>query len=227
MRAADVLQAIESLASGRVRESMQRFGIRIDIRRGVSTPALKALARKIGRDHNVARQLWASGQFEARAIAAMIDEPVKVTRRQMEYWARELDSWAICDACCCYLFRKTSVAWEKAMAWAGRQGEFVKRAGFALMAYLAVHDKAADDVRFIQLLPLIERESDDDRPFVRKAVNWALRQIGKRNLRLHARAVEAAKRIKALGSRSARWIASDALRELRNDKVVARIRAKG
>jgi 3-methyladenine DNA glycosylase AlkD len=222
----EVLQAIESLASGRVRESMQRFGIPIDNARGGSTPALKALARKIGPNHRLALRLWATGLFEARAIAALIDEPDKVTRRQMESWARDLNSWAICDACCCYMFRRTPFAWEKAVEWAGRQGEFVKRAGFALMAYLAVHDKAADDDRFVELFPIIERESDDDRPFVRKAVNWALRQIGKRNMRLHAPAIETAERIKARGTHSARWIAADALRELRSDTVRARLKAR-
>jgi 3-methyladenine DNA glycosylase AlkD len=144
----------------------------------------------------------------------------------MDRWARDLDSWGICDCCCCYLFRKSPFAWPKAVAWAAKKPEFVKRAGFALMAYLAVHDKAADDASFLKLLPIIERESDDDRPFVRKAVNWALRQIGKRNLRLHAEAVAAGERIRARGTRSARWIAADALRELRKEKVLARLRSK-
>jgi 3-methyladenine DNA glycosylase AlkD len=205
---------------------MQRFGIPIDNARGVSTPALKALARSIGRDHALAQRLWASGVFEARAVAAMIDEPEKVTKRQMEDWARDLDSWGICDACCCYLFRRTPFAWEKAVAWTSRTGEFVKRAGFALMAYLAVHDKNATDDQFIELLPMIERESDDDRPFVRKAVNWALRQIGKRNRRLHPIAIDTAEKIKARGTRSARWIAADALRELRSNAVRERTKRK-
>jgi 3-methyladenine DNA glycosylase AlkD len=226
MQSRDVLQAIDALASGRVLESMERFGIETGNARGVNTPALKAIARKIGHDHQLAQKLWTTGIFEARAIAAMIDEPDKVTRRQVENWARGLNSWAICDACCCYLFRKTPFAWEKAVEWAGRKPEYVKRAGFALMAYLAVHDKAAADEKFVELLPITERESDDDRPFVRKAVNWALRQIGKRNLRLHPLAIATAERIKARGTRSARWIAADALRELRSQKVVIRIKAK-
>jgi 3-methyladenine DNA glycosylase AlkD len=223
----EVLRAIEALASGRVRESMQRFGIPIANARGVSTPALHALARKIGHDHQLAQRLWATGLFESRVVAALIDEPDKVTVRQIERWARDLNSWAICDACCCYLFRQTPFAWEKAVTWAGRKSEFVKRAGFALMAYLAVHDKTASDERFAELLPIIERESDDDRPFVRKAVNWALRQIGKRNVRMHSLAIAAAERIRVRGTRSARWIAADALRELRDPKVRARIRSKG
>jgi len=226
MQSRDVLEAIDALASGRVLESMKRFGIETDNARGVSTPALKAIARKIGQDHQLAQKLWATGIFEARAIAAMIDEPDKVTRRQVETWVRDLNSWGICDACCCYLFRKTPFAWEKAVEWTGRKPEFVKRAGFALLAYLAVHDKAATDEQFVQLLPVIERESDDDRPFVRKAVNWALRQIGKRNLRLHPLAIAAAERMKTRGTRSARSIAADALRELGNATVVARISTK-
>src|SRR5215831_5783405 len=151
MQSRNVLQAIDALASGHVLESMKRFGIVTDNARGVTTPALKAIARKIGHDHQLAQQLWATGIFEARAIAAMIDEPDKVTRRQVENWVRDLNSWAICDACCCYLFRKTPFAWEKAVEWPGRKPEFVKRAGFALMAYLAVHDKAAADERFVRL----------------------------------------------------------------------------
>jgi 3-methyladenine DNA glycosylase AlkD len=227
MHSDDVLHAIEALASGRVRASMKHFGIKTDNACGVTTPALHALARKIGRDHQLAQQLWASGIFEARVVAAFIDEPDKVTRRQLESWARELDSWAVCDACCCYLFRKTPFAWEMAVAWSTRKGEFVKRAAFALMAYLAVHDKAAADDQILTFLPIIERESDDDCPFVRRAVNWSLRQIGKRNLRLNAKAIEAGERIKARGTRSARWIASHALRELRSEAVQKRLKARG
>jgi 3-methyladenine DNA glycosylase AlkD len=222
----EVMQAIEALASGDVRAGMARFGIPTDNARGVSTPQLKALARKIGRDHALAGRLWATGVFEARVVAAFIDEPDQVTRAQMERWARDLDSWAVCDACCCYLFRRTPFAWDKAVAWSGREAEFVKRAGFALMAYLAVHDKAADDAAFARLLPVIEREADDDRPFVRKAINWALRQIGKRNARLNGLAVAAAERVRARGTRAARWIAADALRELRGAAVQARLARK-
>jgi 3-methyladenine DNA glycosylase AlkD len=219
----EVMRAIDALASGDVRAGMARFGIPTANARGVSTPQLKALARRLGRDHDLAGRLWASGVFEARVVAAFIDEPDKVTRAQMERWARDLDSWGVCDACCCYLFRRTPYAWAKAVEWAGRKPEFVKRAGFALMAYLAVHDKAADDDAFAALLPVIEREADDDRPFVRKAVNWALRQIGKRNRRLNGLAIAAAERVRARGTRAARWIATDARRELRGPAVQARL----
>jgi 3-methyladenine DNA glycosylase AlkD len=222
-----VMRAIDALASGDVRASMVRFGIPTDNARGVSTPQLKALARRIGRNHALAGRLWASGVYEARIIAAFIDEPDRVTPAQMERWARDLDSWGVCDACCCYLFRRTPFAWAKAVQWAGRRPEFVKRAGFALMAYLAIHDRAARDKAFAELLPIIERESDDDRPFVRKAVNWALRQIGKRNAQLNGVAIVAAERIRARGTRSARWIAADALRELRGTAVQARLARRG
>ncbi|HEV3262480.1 MAG TPA: DNA alkylation repair protein [Gemmataceae bacterium] len=226
MRLDEVLGTLQSLASGKVRDGMQRFGIPVDDARGISTPVLKALARKLGKDHDLAAALWDTGIFEARAIAALVDEPDKVTRGQMDRWARAFNSWAICDACCCYLFRKTPFAWDRAVEWTTRKAEFVKRAGFSLMAYLAVHDKAAGDAAFEQFFPVIERGTDDDRPYVRKAVNWALRQIGKRNARLHARAIQVAEAMRARGTPSARWIAADALRELKSPGVRARLRLK-
>jgi 3-methyladenine DNA glycosylase AlkD len=137
----------------------------------------------------------------------------------MDRWTRDFDSWAVCDACCCYVFCRTPFAWDKAVVWSAKKGAYVKRAGFALMAYLAVHDKRADDAAFAGLLPVIEREADDDRPYVRKAVNWALRQIGKRNAKLHALAVTTAERIRKRNTPGARWIAADALRELQSEKV--------
>ncbi len=227
MKTLELLQKLESLGSEEVRAGMQRFGIDATNAKGISTPMLKRLAREIGRDHELASELWASGVFEARALAALIEEPAKVTPAQMERWTRAFDSWAICDACCCYSYRLTPHAWSKAVAWAGAKTEFVKRAGFALMAYLAVHDKTAHDAKFEKLLPLMERESGDNRPFVKKAVNWALRQIGKRNKRLNAKAIATAKRIRAMGTASARWIAADALRELQSDKVQERLKRKG
>jgi 3-methyladenine DNA glycosylase AlkD len=227
MQAEDVLRALDALASGDVRESMRRFGLKVDNAKGISTPALKALARRIGRDHELAARLWESGIFEARVVAAFIDEPAKVTRQQMERWARALDSWGICDACCCYLFRKTPFARAKAIAWTRARGEFHKRAAFSLMAYLAVHDKAAADESFHEFLELVERESNDHRPFVRKAVNWALRQIGKRSPELNRRAIQTAEAIRARGTPTARWIAADALRELRSEPVQRRLKRAG
>ena len=204
---------------------MARFGVRVDdALGGISVPVLRRLARKIGRNHTLAAELWKTGIQEARHLAAMIDEPEKVTEAQMERWARQFDSWDVCDGCCSTLFDKTPFAYRMAMEWSSRPEEFVKRGGFALMAVLAVHDKQASDAKFLKFLPAIKRESTDGRNFVRKAVNWALRQIGKRNPALNRSAVKIARRIRTLDSRSARWIAADALRELTGDAVQRRLR---
>jgi 3-methyladenine DNA glycosylase AlkD len=156
----------------------------------------------------------------------MVDDPKSVTEAQMEQWVRDFDSWDVCDTCCGYLFDKTPISYRKALEWTERAEEYVKRAGFALIAYLAVHDKKAPDARFIEFLPAIKREATDGRNFVKKAVNWALRQIGKRNKRLNEAAIEAAHTIAALDSGSARWVASDALRELTGDAVQRRLQAR-
>lgn len=226
MSAEKILKTLRSLGSHKARQGMERFGITSNHALGISTQVLKSLARKIGRDHTLAAELWSSGIFEARIIAALIDEPEKVTREQMDQWVRAFDSWAICDGCCCYLFRLTPFAWAKAVEWSRQRSEYVKRAGFSLMAYLAVHDKEAGDKTFQKLLPIIEREARDGRTYVRKAVNWALRQIGKRNLRLNRLAIQTAKRIRAQGDPSSRWIAADALRELQSKPVQARLAKK-
>ena len=204
---------------------MARFGIASTNTLGIPVPALRALAKRVGKDHQLALALWDTGIHEARSLAAMVDEPAKVSKRQMDRWASQFDSWDVCDGCCFDLFDKTPYAYEKAAAWSARPEEFVKRAGFALMAALAVHDKKAPDHRFIELLPIIRREAHDERNFVKKAVNWALRQIGKRNLALNAAAIETAERIRADGTRAGRWVAADALRELRSDAVQARLLA--
>jgi len=206
---------------------MARFGIATDrALGGSSVPYLRWLAKRLGKDHGLAAELWASGLHEARILAALVDEPDRVTEEQMEAWAAEFDSWDIVDGVCGSLFDKTPFAYAKAMAWSSREEEFVKRAAFALMAMLAVHDKQAPDSSFEAWLPVIEREAGDPRNFVRKAVNWALRQIGKRNRALNAKAIEAAERVRSTGPRSARWVASDALRELRSQPVQARLRAR-
>ncbi len=227
MRAEEVLKILQSLGSKKAREGMEKFGITSDRSLGISTPVLRSLARKLGRDHRLAAELWACGIFEARIIAAMVDEPDKVSQSQMDRWVGAFNSWAICDGCCCYLFRRTPFAWNKAVEWSKHPKEYVKRAGFSLMAYLAVHDKEADDLQFQKMLPIIEREAGDERLYVRKAVNWALRQIGKRNQRLNRLAIESAKRIRSQNTSSARWIASDALRELQGAPVQRRLENKG
>ena len=217
---------------------MARFGIPSRNRWGVAVPELRKLARKAGRNHALAAGLWRTGIPDARILASMVDEPGKVTPAQMEAWARRFDSWDICDQACMNLFDRTPFAWAKVRAWAGRREEFVKRAAFSLIASLASHDKSAPagngrglasakpggpDRAFIALFPLIRRASTDDRNFVRKAVNWALRGIGKRNRALNRAAVGAARDIARLDSRAARWIAADALRELESAAVRKRL----
>jgi len=223
---AGVLLELKTLADPRVREKMAYFGVNVPKAHGISAPVLHALARHIGKDHALAEQLWSSGIHEARILATLIGEPGKVTSAQMDRWARDFDSWDVVDTACRYLYVLAAPAWSKASAWSGRPEEFVKRAAFSLMAYLSYMDKQASDARFVQLLRVIERESDDERNFVRKAVNWALRNIGKRNLRLNGDAIQAAERIRQRGSRAARWIAADALRELKSDAVQKRLRRK-
>jgi len=183
---------------------------------GIRAPVLRDIARRHRRDHALALELWITAVHEARIIATLIDDPHQVTRGQMEQWTRECDNWGATDACCCVLFDRTPFAIEKAHMWSARRAEFVKRCGFVLMAGLAVHRKELPDVVFLEFLPVIRREATDERNFVKKAVNWALRQIGKRNPRLRRAAIVAAKDIRKLDSRSARWIAADALRELEN-----------
>jgi len=222
--AAQVLRTLESQSNPAAVHAMARFGITAAKAYGWSTPALKEVARQIGKDHDLAQRLWATGSLEARALAGLIDEKEKVTEQQMEDWARDFDSWAVCDGTCLNLFRHTPFAYKKCREWSDRQEEFVKRAAFALMACLAVSDKAANDRVFLGLLPLIKRQAGDGRNYVRKAVNWALRQIGKRNQRLNRAAIEAARDIHGLNSPGARWIASDALRELRSPAVQRRLK---
>jgi 3-methyladenine DNA glycosylase AlkD len=217
---------LHGLGNPRDREGMARFGINVNNALGISVTQLRKLARQIVRDHLLAKKLWATGIHEARILATIVDVPTEVTEVQMEAWAAEFNSWDLVDQCCGNLFDKTPHAWDKAMEWSGREEQFVKRAGFALMAYLAVHDKKAADGRFERFLPIIQREASDDRNFVKKAVNWALRQIGKRNARLNELAIQRAERIKKLDSKAARWIAADALRELTKPSVQQRVRGR-
>ena len=198
---------------------MARFGINPENTYGVSIPNLRKIARETGEDHALAQQLWASGIHEARILASFIDKPETVTEAQMESWVKDFDSWDVCDQCCSNLFDKTKFAHRKAAEWSKREEEFVKRAGFTLMAALAVHDKKAADEDFLKFLPIIKRESTDGRNFVRKAVNWALRQIGKRNYNLNQMALKTAEEIQQVNSKSARWIAADAIRELTSEAV--------
>jgi 3-methyladenine DNA glycosylase AlkD len=205
-------------------EGMMRFGISSNKTLGVSVSSIRSLARKVGTNHRMALELWKTGIHEAKILAAMVDDPKEVTESQMERWVKDFDSWDICDECCGILFDKTPHAFAKATEWAKRKEEFVKRAGFVMMAELAVHEKAAPDSAFLSFFGPIEGEATDSRNFVKKAVNWALRQIGKRNLRLNGEAIKLARRIQKIESSSAKWIASDALRELTSDAVQKKLR---
>ncbi len=193
---------------------MARFGINPKNTLGVSIPTLRKIAKQAGKDHRLALELWNSGIHEARILAAMVDDPARVTAAQIEQWVTDFDSWDVCDQVCMNLFEKLPGADRQAIAWSKRKEEFVKRAGFALMACLAWHDKTMSDAAFVRLMPAIQRGATDDRNFVRKAVNWALRNIGKRNRALNRAAIATARKIQTLDSKSAKWIATDALREL-------------
>jgi len=223
---ADALRELRSLGQQRNIDGMARYGIRAKVVYGVAKPKMDELARRIGRDHELALELWETCVHDARILAGMIDVAKHVTAKQMDRWVRDFDNWDVCDGTCCHLFVFAEPAWKKAIEWSGRNEEFIKRAGFALMAYLAYRDKTAADAKFLRLLPMISREAHDERNFVRKAVNWALRNIGKRNVRLNRAAIREAEKIRKQDSRAARWIAADALRELKSDAVQARLRRK-
>jgi 3-methyladenine DNA glycosylase AlkD len=211
---ANVLAELHRLANPRNVAGMARFGIVGQKLLGVSVVQLRAIAKGTGRNHALAGELWASGILEARILAAFVAEPAQLTRRQANSWAKDFECWADCDGLCIHLFRKTPFAHDLAVAWSGRREELVKRAGFTMMATLAVHDKAASNAVFRGYLSRIQEAATDERHNVKKGVNWALRQIGKRNPILNREAIRMAKRIREKASRAARWIVGDALREL-------------
>ena len=219
----DVFKKLKSLANPKNVAGMARFGINPKNTLGISIPHLRKLAKELGKDHQLAQQLWDSGIHEAMILAGMVDDPKLVTKKQMDLWTSDFDSWDVCDQVCMNLFDKTPLAFQKAKEWAMRDKEFEKRAGFALMACLAWHDKEAGDVRFAQFFPLIKQAASDERNFVKKAVNWALRQIGKRNRNLNKMAIGTAKEILKMDSKIAKWIASDAIRELTSQAVQKRL----
>ncbi|MEE9474157.1 MAG: DNA alkylation repair protein, partial [Candidatus Hydrothermarchaeaceae archaeon] len=191
-----------------------------------SIPNLRKIAKDVGKDHSLAQQLWLSGIHEARILASMVDELEVVTEEQVESWVRDFNSWDVCDQCCMNLFDKLPFAFEKAIELSKKEAEFEKRAGFALMACLAWHDKGASDKKFKAFLPHIKEGATDRRNYVKKAVNWALRQIGKRNLNLNKAAIKTAKEIQQIDAKSAKWIASDAIRELTSEAVQDRLQRK-
>jgi 3-methyladenine DNA glycosylase AlkD len=221
-----VIDELRRRGNSKAVAGMLRFGIQTAMALGVSTPQLRDLARKVGTPHELAEKLWKTGIHEARILASMIDDPAKVSEDQMEKWAADFDSWDVVDGCCGNLFDSTRFAVRKAHEWSERKEEYVKRAGFVLMAEMAVHDENASDKTFLDFLPVIVREASDERNFVKKAVNWALRQIGKRNAILNAAAIKTCAEIKDSDSRSGKWIAADAIRELTSAPVKKKLAKK-
>jgi len=222
----EALAWLERHGTKRTRDGMARYGIVAPKAFGVTVSALQGLAKRLGRDHGLALSLWETGWYEARMLAAFVDDPAQVRLAQMNRWVRDFDNWAIVDTVCFQLFDRVPHAWSRVDAWSRRKGEFQKRAAFALVAGLALHDKRAPDERFLHALTLIERAAPDDRNFVKKGVSWALRVLGRRNRALNAAAVETAKRLAASTDASSRWIGKGAVKELTSPMVQKRLSAK-
>ena len=214
----EVIEKLHSLSNKDNIEKMKRFGINANNALGISIPDLRKIARRIGKDNTIAIKLFDSEIHEAKILATMISSPKLITSDQMNRWVNKFNSWDICDQCCGNLFVKTPLAYQKAIEWSKSNKEFVKRAGYVMMAELAIHDKDAQDGSFIHFFDIIKQGSTDERNFVKKSVNWALRQIGKRNIKLNKLAIKTAEEIKDMDSKSAKWIATDALRELKSKK---------
>jgi 3-methyladenine DNA glycosylase AlkD len=222
----EVLRQLESKSKRDQLEGMARYGMNIEHRLAVSIPELRLIAKKTGKNHELALGLWKTGIADAKILAAMIDNPTLLSDEQMEDWVKDIDSWDVGDQVCMNLFEKSPLAWRKVEEWSKRDEEFVKRTAFGLLACLAWHDKKANDDQFLQLFHVFERGAIDERNSVKKAVSWALRNIGKRNLHLNKAAVNEADRLRLLDSKSARWIASDVIRELESEAVHQRLKKK-
>jgi len=220
----EILRELGSMASPANLEGLTRFGITVEKRLGVSVPHMRRIAKEIGKDHKLAGKLWKTGIAEAKIVASMIAVPEEMNAKDMDTWVLGFDSWDVCDQVCMNLFEKTPFAKQKISEWSRREEEFVRRAAFALIACLAWHDKQAPDEDFIQFLQVIKRSATDERNYVRKAVNWALRNIGKRNAALNKAAIKTAKELQHIDSKAARWIAADAIRELEGAGVRERLR---
>lgn len=220
----EVLDKLKARAKPDNVGGMARYGMTAERRLGVSVPDMRKIAKELGKDRKLARELWKTGIPEAKIVAAMIDEPGKLTEEQMEEWVKDINSWDVCDQVCMNLFEKTPLAWKKILDWSKRKEEFVKRTAFALIACLAWHDKKVEDEKFIELFPVIKQGATDERNFVKKAVNWALRNIGKRNPNLNKAAIKAAKEIQQIDSKTAHWVSSNAIKELESEAVQRRLR---
>jgi 3-methyladenine DNA glycosylase AlkD len=214
-----ILNYLKSVANPENVKGMAKFGINPENTLGIPVPVLRGLAKQYRKNHALAQELWGSGYHEARLMAAFVDDFEQVTEAQMENWVRDFNSWDVCDQVCSNLFDRTPWAYQKALEWSRQKEEFVRRAGFVMVACLAVHDKKAPDEKFIQFLPAIVEQAGDERNFVKKAINWALRQIGKRNIYLHAQALGLASDLANADNKTTRWIGRDALRELTSEKV--------
>ncbi|MFN0151796.1 MAG: DNA alkylation repair protein [bacterium] len=224
-QAREALAWLKRHSSKRTRDGMARYGIPSDNALGVTVADIQVLAKRLGRDHELAAALWETGVYEARMLTAFVDEPARVTPAQMDRWCRDFDNWAICDTLCFHLFDRTSHAWTMIAKWSARRGEFEKRAAFALLASLALHEKSTGDRPFAKCLPLIERAATDERNFVKKGVSWALRGVGRRSAALHAASVALARRLAESAEPAARWVGRDALKDLTKPSVLRRLAA--
>ena len=222
----EVLTVLKRSGSRRTIDGMARYGLAAAHPIGVTVATLNEIQKRIGTDHALSLALWESGWYEARLLAAMIGDPARVTRRQMNSWARSFENWGDCDTACFKLFDRSPLAWEMAIRWSSAEREFVRRGGFALMACLALHDRDAGDDRFLNFLPHIESGADDPRNFVKKAVSWALRGIGARNKALNAAGIAVARRLAASDDPAPRWVGKDALRDLTRPSLKARLARK-
>ena len=224
MTALEIISDLQKLGNVRNIEGMARFGINQETALGISIVTLRKKAKEIGKNHRLALELWDSGIHEIRILATMIDNYNEVTKTQMNSWVKDFNSWDLCDQCCNNLFRKNNFVNELLFKWVKSKHEFTRRAGFVLMATQSVHNKEMTNADFIKYFPFIIEYSTDERNFVKKAVNWALRQIGKRNLYLNKEAIKVCKKLLEFDSKSANWIAKDAIKELTSEKIISRIK---
>ena len=222
-KAKEIVASLRRLGSRRNRDGMARYAIPSHRAFGIPMGRLQALSKRLGKDHALADALWKTGWYEARTLAAFVDQPERVTPAQMDRWCRDFDSWAICDTVCFHLFDRTPHAFRKVAQWAKRREEFVRRAAFALLASLALHDREAGDAPFARCLSLVERAASDERNFVKKGVSWALRGVGRRSRALHTASISLARRLAASSEPAARWVGKDALRDLTKPALTRRL----